>query len=85
MAVLHARKELKVGEGLTHESLIGSRFIGTVRGETTVGGQSAILPTVEGRAWITGYHQYIVDPADPWPDGYRLSDTWGTSDTATQF
>lgn len=85
MAVLHARGQLKVGEGLTHESLIGSRFIGTVRGETTVGGLTAILPTVEGRAWITGYHQYIVDPTDPWPDGYRLSDTWGTSDTSTQF
>lgn len=85
MAVLHAKGELKVGEGLTHESLIDSRFIGTVRGETRVGGLPAILPTVEGRAWITGFHQYIVDPSDPWPDGYRLSDTWGTSDTATQF
>lgn len=85
MAVLHARGQLKAGEGLTHESLIGSRFIGTIRGDTTVGGLPAILPTVEGRAWITGFHHYIVDPSDPWPDGYRLSDTWGTSDTATQF
>lgn len=85
MAVLHARGQLQVGEGLTHESLIGSRFIGTIRGETEIAGQRAILPTVEGRAWITGIHQYIVDPTDPWPDGYRLSDTWGTSDTATQF
>jgi proline racemase len=85
MAVLHARGQLQVDEGLTHESLIGSRFIGTVRGETNIGGMRAILPTVEGRAWITGFHQYMVDPTDPWPDGYRLSDTWGTSDTATQF
>lgn len=84
MAVLHARGELKVGEGLTHESLIDSRFIGTIRGETQIKGLPAILPTVEGRAWITGLHQYIVDPADPWPEGYRLSDTWGTSDTAKQ-
>src|SRR5262249_47601619 len=45
MAVLHARGELKVGEGLTHESLIGSRFIGTVREETSIGGRTAILPT----------------------------------------
>ena len=85
MAVLHARGQLQVGEGLTHESLIGSRFIGTVCGETSMGGMPAILPTVEGRAWITGFHHYMVDPTDPWPDGYRLSDTWGTSDTATQF
>ena len=56
-----------------------------MRGETNIGGMPAILPTVEGRAWITGFHQYMVDPTDPWPDGYRLSDTWGTSDTATQF
>src|SRR5262245_33830965 len=85
MAVLHARGQLRVGEGLTHESLIGSRFIGTVRGETNIGGRPAILPTVAGRAWMTGFHHYMVDPTDPWPDGYRLSDTWGTSDTATQF
>ena len=85
MAVLRARGLLKPGEGLTHESLIGSRFIGTIRGETTVGGRPAILPTISGRAWITGFHHYVVDPTDPWPHGYRLSDTWGTSDTATQF
>ena len=85
MAVLHARGRLKPGEGLTHESLIGSRFIGTIRGETTVHGLPAILPAIEGRAWITGFHHYLVDPSDPWPHGYRLSDTWGTSDTVTQF
>jgi proline racemase len=85
MAVLHARGELKTGEGLTHESLIGSRFVGIIRSETKVGGLPAILPTIEGRAWVTGFHHYVVDPTDPWPDGYRLSDTWGTSDTATQF
>ena len=85
MAVLHARGELKTGEGLTHESLIGSRFVGIVRCETKVGGLPAILPTIEGRAWVTGFHHYVVDPTDPWPEGYRLSDTWGTSDTATQF
>jgi trans-L-3-hydroxyproline dehydratase len=85
MAVLHARGELKIGQGLTHESLIGSRFVGTVHSETKVGGLPAILPTIEGRAWVTGFHHYVVDPTDPWPAGYRLSDTWGTSDTAAQF
>ena len=84
MAVLHARGQLKVGEGLTHESLIGSRFNGRVLGETTVGGQPAILPSIKGRAWITGFHQYMVDASDPWPDGYRLADTWGTSNSAKQ-
>ena len=84
MAVLHARGHLKVGEGLTHESLIGSRFIGGVLGETTVAGRPAIRPSIKGRAWITGFHTYIVDSADPWPDGYRLADTWGTSNTSRQ-
>jgi trans-L-3-hydroxyproline dehydratase len=85
MAVLHARGQLKVGEGLTHESLIGSRFVGTVLGETVVAGRPAILPRIEGRAWITGYHHYVVDPSDPWPEGYRLADTWGVSGTERQF
>ena len=84
MAVLHAKGELKVGECLTHESLIGSRFVGAVLGETTVGGRPAIRPSVEGRAWITGFHHYVVDATDPWPDGYRLADTWGVTDTARQ-
>ena len=84
MAVLHARGQLKVGEGLTHESLIGSRFIGQVLGETTIAGQPAILPSITGRAWISGFHTYIVDATDPWPEGYRLADTWGTSNTGRQ-
>ncbi len=77
MAVLHARGRLKVGEELTHESLIGSRFIGKIHGETTVGGRPAICPSVSGRAWITGFHTYLVDHTDPWPEGYRVADTWG--------
>ena len=84
MAVLHARGQLKPGEGLTHESLIGSRFVGRVLGETTVAGRPAIRPSITGRAWITGFHTYIVDATDPWPDGYRLADTWGVSNTARQ-
>ncbi len=79
MAVLHARGLLAVGEGLTHESLIGSRFIGQIMSETTVAGRRAIRPSVQGRAWITGLHHYMVDATDPWPDGYRLADTWGVS------
>lgn len=84
MAVLHARGQLKTGEGLTHESLIGSRFVGKVLAETIVAGRPAIRPSVTGRAWITGFHTYLVDRTDPWPDGYRVADTWGVSDTATQ-
>ena len=84
MAVLHARGKLGVGGGLTHSSIIGSQFHGTIVGETTVGAYPAIEATVRGRAWITGLHQYFVDATDPWPTGYVLSDTWGTSTTVQQ-
>jgi proline racemase len=84
MAALHARGALHVGGGLTHESIIGSSFHGTIVGETTVGRFPAIEATIRGRAWITGLHQYFVDADDPWPSGYVLSDTWGTSTSVSQ-
>ena len=77
MAVLHARGEMKEGETLTAVSLIGSTFTGRILGTTTVGDRPAILPEISGRGWITGIHQHMLDPSDPWPEGYRLTDTWG--------
>ena len=76
MAVLYARGELGVGEAFIGRSLIDSRFDCRIEGETKVGGQPAILPSLSGRAWVTGTHQHLLDPDDPWPGGYRLSDTW---------
>ena len=76
MAVMHAKGLMKVGDELGLTSLIGSRFTGRIKAETTVGGKPAIVPQVSGRAWITGIHQHMLDPADPWPRGYRLTDTW---------
>lgn len=77
MAVLHARDRMKVGDRLTARSLIGSMFSGTILGETTVGTRPDIVPEISGRGWITGIHQHMLDPSDPWPEGYRISDTWG--------
>ncbi len=77
MAVLHARGQMDLAERLTTVSLIGSTFAGRILGTTMVGEVAAILPEISGRGWITGIHQHMLDPADPWPDGYRLSDTWG--------
>ena len=68
---------MKVGDRLVHESMIGSRFTGRIAGETMIGGRPAILPTIEGRAWLTGSMSYFLDPADPWPEGYLVADTWG--------
>lgn len=77
MAVLHARGQMTDADRLTLSSLIGSTFEGRIVGTAPVGGRPAILPEISGRAWITGTHQHMLDPADPWPEGYRLSDTWG--------
>jgi proline racemase len=76
MAVLHARGEMQVGERFIGRSIIGSEFHCRIERETTIGGRSAIVPIISGRAWITGTRQEMLDPADPWPAGYRLSDTW---------
>jgi proline racemase len=76
MAVLHARGILKVGDSFVGRSIIDSEFICRIEGEVTVGGRLGIIPSFSGRAWITGTHQHMLDPDDPWPEGYRLSDTW---------
>lgn len=77
MAVLAARGEMGAEDRLTVRSLIGSTFAGRILGATEVGGTPAIRPEILGRGWITGIHQHMLDPDDPWPEGYRLSDTWG--------
>lgn len=76
MAVLHARGELQIGEPFVGISIIGSRFDCRIESETMVGDRRAIVPIVSGQAWITGTAQLMLDPADPFPGGYRLSDTW---------
>ena len=77
MAVLAAKGEMSVGETLEAQSIIGSRFTGQILEAVSVGERAAIVPEISGRGWITGTHQHMLDPDDPWPEGYRLSDTWG--------
>jgi trans-L-3-hydroxyproline dehydratase len=81
MAALHARGELHVGDAMTHASVIGSTFDGRIVSETVVGDRPAIVPAIRGSAWITGITQVLVDPTDPFPEGYLLSDTWPGSDS----
>ncbi len=76
MAVMHARGQMRTGDTLRTRSIIDSEFIGRIESETMLGSKPAILPTVSGRAWITGRYQHTLAPDDPWPGGYRLSDTW---------
>ena len=76
LAVLHARKLIEPGQELVARSIIDSTFVGRIESETRVGEQTAIVPSIEGRAWITGKKELWVDPDDPWPTGYRVADTW---------
>ncbi|UWQ13631.1 proline racemase family protein [Aliiroseovarius sp. M344] len=79
MAVLVARGEMALGDSLVATSIIGSEFTGKVVRCAKVGAKPAIVPSVSGRGWITGTHQHMLDPSDPWPEGYKLKDTWGAS------
>ena len=76
LALLHARQAIAPGESLLARSIIDSQFIGRIEAETMVGELPAIVPSIEGRAWRTGTRQIYVDPGDPWPQGYRIADTW---------
>lgn len=72
MAELWARGELGLDQDFVNESFIGSRFTGRLVRETTVAGIPAVVPTITGRAWVTGIGQYLLDPADPFPTGFQL-------------
>ena len=76
MAILHARGEMQIGDRYVANSIIGSRFDCTIVNSTNIGNKVAVVPTIRGRGWITGTHQLMCDPDDPWPNGYRLTDTW---------
>jgi proline racemase len=72
MAELWARGELELGEDFVNESFIGSRFTGRLIEETTIAGIPAVVPTITGRAWVTGIGQYMLDPTDPFPTGFQF-------------
>ena len=76
MAVLHAKGLMRQGQRYIGRSIIDSRFIGEIVGTTTVGNHAAIIPTITGRAWITGQSTLMLDPDDPYPRGYKIADTW---------
>lgn len=77
MAVRHARGEVSVGETAAVHSIIGSRFDAELRGLDRIGERPATLTRIAGRGFIHGFHRVGLDPSDPWPQGYRLSDIWG--------
>jgi proline racemase len=76
MATLHAKGRLAIGEDFRHEGILGTVFTGRLVEEATVGGRGAVVPTITGTAWITGFASYVVDPTDPFPEGFTVGDLW---------
>ena len=76
LAVMHARGEIAVGERFRHRSIIGTVFEAVIQSTTAVGTVPAVIPTVAGQAWITDLSTIGIDPGDPFPTGYTLSDSW---------
>jgi len=72
MAQLHSRGQLPLDQDFVNESFIGTSFVGRLVEETSVGGLPAVVPTITGRAWLTGTAQYFLDPDDPFPAGFLL-------------
>jgi len=79
MAALHAKGALPLDQDFRHEGVLGTVFTGRLVEETTVGPYRAVVPTITGRAWITGFAQYVVDAEDPFPEGFTIGDIWGAS------
>jgi proline racemase len=77
MAALHAKGRLPLGQDFRHEGILGTIFTGRLLEETMVGPYKAVVPTISGRAWITGLAQYVVDAEDPFPEGFTVGDIWG--------
>ena len=80
------RRAAKAGSGAIakiEERVQEHSLTGRIVRETTVGGRPAVVPAIRGTAWITGFTQVVVDPTDPFPEGYLLSDTWPGDDTQT--
>jgi proline racemase len=77
MAVLHAKGQLTLHQDFIHEGILGTTFTGCLIEETRVGPYRAVVPTISGSAWITGIAQYVLDPEDPFPEGFTVGDLWG--------
>jgi proline racemase len=78
MAALYARGQLGLNEKFSHHSIIGTEFVGELIAETELAGVSAVLPTITGRGWITGCATWVLDPTDPFSEGYTLGDIWAS-------
>jgi len=79
MAVLHAKGKLPLNQPFPHEGILGTIFTGRLVREVQVAGFRAVVPQISGSAWITGFAHYVVDPEDPFPEGFTVGDIWGAA------
>jgi trans-L-3-hydroxyproline dehydratase len=70
LALHYARREIGIGDPIVIESILGTRFTGRVVKTTAFGPFDAVIPEVEGRAWITGRNEFLMDPTDPLKNGF---------------
>jgi proline racemase len=77
MAVLHARNQLGLNEDFVHEGILGTTFTGRLLRTATVGPYPAVVPTITGSAYVTAISNYMLDPMDPFPEGFTVGDIWG--------
>ena len=77
MAVLHARGLIEPGQDYINAGPMGTTFTGQIQEVTTVGPYPAIVPTLAGQGWIYGTSNYLLDPTDPFQQGYKIGDIWG--------
>jgi proline racemase len=76
MATLYAKGTLGLNEDFHHEGILGTIFTGRLLHETSVGPYRAVVPTISGRAWITGFCNYVLEADDPFPEGFTVGDIW---------
>ncbi|MFF0990809.1 proline racemase family protein [Kocuria nitroreducens] len=83
MAALHAKGELQLHQPFRHEGILGHVYTGELVREVRIGDRVGVVPTISGRAWITGYCTYVLQSDDPFPDGFTVGDIWGAQEDTT--
>ncbi len=78
---MHAKHQLGLNEDFVHEGILGTTFTGRLVRSAAVGPYAAVVPTITGSAYIYAISNYVLDPADPFPEGYTLGDIWSGSQT----
>jgi proline racemase len=76
VAALHARGRIALGTPFRQEGILDTIFVVTPVEETRAGDRNAVIPSIQGRAWITGFAQYVLAPDDPFPEGFMVGDIW---------